>query len=55
MHLWKVRVALMYMTKNVSIVYNTMCLVILSLLLQGIAEPNAEALANIIQGQGQGH
>ena len=55
MHLWKARLALMYMTKNISIVYNTMYLVILSFLLQGIAGPIAEALANITQGQGQGH
>ena len=45
----------MYMTKNISIVYNTMYLVILSFLLQGIAEPNAEALANPMQVQGQRH
>ena len=45
----------MYMTKNISIVYNTMYLVILSFLLQGKEEPNAEALANIMQVQSQGY
>ena len=41
--------------ENISIVYNTMYLVILSFLLQGKEEPNAEALANIIQVQRPGH